>query len=199
MKHENNIREAAKLPLSFMGFIFYEGSKRSVEKNFVMPALPSSIKKVGVFVNESIKNISSAIEKYKLDLVQLHGDEPAAFCKEMNEKVKVIKAFGIDEKFDLEILKDYENCCEYFLFDTRTSQHGGSGKKFNWEILERYQLEKPFFLSGGIGPGDADEIKKIKQRVPQFFAVDVNSKFETEPGIKDISKLKQFMHDLQSE
>ena len=120
--------------------------------------------------------------------MQLHGDEPPAFCKKTQERAKVIKAFGVGEQFDFSVLKEYENCCSYFLFDTKTNEYGGSGKKFNPEILEKYKGETPFFLSGGIDSVNTGNLTP--------FAIDVNSRFEVEPGLKDINKLKILKDEL---
>ncbi|MBI3502944.1 MAG: phosphoribosylanthranilate isomerase [Bacteroidetes bacterium] len=190
MKYADNIREVTKLSPDFMGFIFYPKSKRFVADDFVMPEISSSIKKVGVFVNDTIENIFEKVKKYKLDYVQLHGDESEGFCKRAGEKTKVIKAFGIEEQFDFSVLNDYENCCEYFLFDTKTKQYGGSGKSFDRNILQNYKLSKSYFISGGIDSADTGELKP--------FAIDVNSKFEIKPGLKDINELKKLFDEVHS-
>lgn len=190
MKYPDNIREVAKLFPDFMGFIFYPKSKRFVGNDFVLPELPSSVKRAGVFVNESEKNILDLVRKYKLDYVQLHGDESPEFCKSLSGKTKIIKAFGVEKGFDFSLLKDYEDYCEYFLFDTKTKEYGGSGVSFDKAILRKYTLQVPFFLSGGI---DSDEVSTLRTPNSQLFAIDVNSKFETELGLKDINKLKQLI------
>lgn len=188
MKYADNIREVSKLSPDFMGFIFYPESKRFVGNDFQIPDISLSVKKAGVFVNDSIENISENIKKHKLDYVQLHGDESPEFCKRIGEKVKVIKAYGIDEQFDFSILSEYENCCEYFLFDNKANEYGGTGKSFDRNILRRYKLFKPYFLSGGIDSVSGGDLKP--------FAIDVNSKFEIEPGLKDITKLKLLKDEL---
>ena len=196
MKYTDNIREVAKLSPDFMGFIFYKDSKRFVGDDFVMPEISSAIKKVGVFVNDSIENIITNVRMYKLDYVQLHGNESPEFCKKVGEKARVIKAFGLpchserseESDFSFSFLNEYENYCEYFLFDTRTHVYGGTGKKFDWKILERYKGKTPFFLSGGIDSAETGNTNP--------FAIDVNSKFEIEPGLKDITKLKKLKDEL---
>ena len=188
MKYADNIREVAKLSPDFMGFIFYSKSKRYVGEDFIIPEIHSSVKKVGVFVNDSIENIVKKVRTYKLDYVQLHGNESPEFCKSVRHTTEIVKAFGIDEQFDFSLLNQYENTCEYFLFDTRTNEYGGSGKKFDWKILERYNGKTPYFLSGGIDSAETGNTKP--------FAIDVNSKFETEPGVKDIAKLKKLKNEL---
>lgn len=194
LKDPENIKEVAALKPDYMGFIFYPQSKRFVGNDFDMPEINPSIKKVGVFVNESKSTVLEKIGKHKLDYVQLHGNESAEFCAELSKSfTKIIKAFGIDENFDLLSLRGYENHCEYFLFDTKTPEFGGSGKSFDKSILNKYKLSKPYFLSGGIG---MEEIASIGHPVSKYFAIDVNSKFEIEPGIKDINKLKSLQHEL---
>lgn len=200
MRDADNIREVAKLSPDFMGFIFYPKSKRYVGEDFVMPEIPAGIKKVGVFVNESVENILAKASKYKLDLVQLHGDESPALTTKVWEtfvlgptRAKVIKAFGIDEQFDFLVLNEYETCCDFFLFDTKTKEYGGSGKKFDAGLLKKYNLDKPFFISGGL---DLAVTPHLLSHVPRPFALDINSKFETEPGLKDISKLKSLKNEL---
>ena len=194
MKYPDNIREVAELSPDFMGFIYYPQSKRFVGNNFVIPDIPSSIKKVGVFVNETRKRILNMIKQHKLDYVQLHGDETAEFCTSLYESAKIIKAFGIDNRFDFSLLNDYENYCEYFLFDTKTKEYGGSGKTFDKTLLKKNTSSKPFFISGGIG---MEEATGLMHQMPGYFAIDVNSKFETEPGFKDIHKLKILNDELQ--
>jgi len=172
-----------------MGFIFYGKSPRYVDDIAVndLNAIPSYINKTAVFVDESAKTISALIDKYNFDFVQLHGNETPAFCKALQEQAIVIKAFGINNDFDFTRLSKYKNKVDLFLFDTKTDIHGGSGKTFDWNILDKYDMEIPFFLSGGLSLDNLEEIKKITH--PQFYGVDLNSKFEVEPGVKDMEKL----------
>jgi phosphoribosylanthranilate isomerase len=198
MKYADNIREVAALRPDYMGFIFYEGSKRFVGNMLDEDLLNSlkDIKKVGVFVNESFENIVNLQAKYGFDFIQLHGDESPEFCLGLDAfGLPVIKAFNVDHDFDFSKLKGYkDHNCAYFLFDARTEQYGGSGKKFNWKLLEKYDNELPFFLSGGITPEDFEEINKLKGL--NVHAIDINSRFETAPGIKDVVKIKNFMESL---
>lgn len=187
LKDPENIKQVAELKPDYMGFIFYPESKRFAGEDFVMPFISSDIKKVGVFVNASATYIIDKVDKYKLDLIQLHGDEKPEFCEVLNHLIPVVKAFGVDESFDFKLLDSYKNCCSYFLFDTKTSEYGGSGKQFDWTLLKGYDNSTPFFLSGGIG---LEEIKKLKIGKLKNYGIDVNSRFEIEPGIKDIDKLK---------
>jgi len=175
----------------YVGFICYGLSPRYIAElpGDVLKALPANIRKTAVFVNESAEIINSLIDKYTFDVIQLHGDESAEFSNSFRNRVTVFKAFGLDDDFNFNRLAAYENKVDYFLFDTKTVAYGGSGKTFNWEMLNNYKLAVPFFLSGGISLDNLDEIKKISH--PQFYGVDLNSRFETAPGVKDISKLKQ--------
>jgi phosphoribosylanthranilate isomerase len=191
LKHPENIEAVTALQPDYAGFIFYGKSPRYMAGLPVdaLRAIPTSIQKTGVFVNESAENIEKLIDEYRFDAIQLHGDESPEFCAAFKGRVTVIKAFGLNEDFDFEQLKDYANNVDLFLFDTKTKEYGGSGKTFDWDILDQYKLEIPFFLSGGIGPENIAEVKNITH--PQFYGVDLNSRFEVEPGLKNIEKLQQ--------
>ena len=182
MKHTDNILEIGNLLPDYLGFIFYKKSARFFEGE--IPQMDKSIKKVGVFVNETDEIVTEIIKKHTLDCIQLHGNESAEFCQNLQKQnVEIIKVFSIDDDFDFNELNEYENVCDYFLFDTKGKLHGGNGYTFNWKLLEKYKSSKPLFLSGGIGLDEIEEIKKLKLPI---FAIDVNSKFETEPGLKNI-------------
>lgn len=193
-----------KLDIDYAGLIFYSLSSRYVlnklKSRDVMNE-PLSILKVGVFVNAPEEDIMTQIELYGLDLVQLHGDETPAFCNHISNHVKVIKAFRLSKKNEQNIdwmIRPYEEVCDHYLFDTGSHNgYGGSGEKFNWLILENNQINKPFFLSGGIGPGDVEKIKSVKH--PFLFAVDLNSGFETEPGVKDMDLVEKFKIKMDGE
>ncbi len=195
----NTVDVAALYP-DYLGFIFWENSKR----NYTGPleTIPHQIKKVGVFVNTSIAEIIEKIKNYGLVAVQLHGNESPAFCKELKEKIKkieIIKVFSILDEFDFSILAPYEKACDFYLFDTKGKLPGGNGFTFDWAILKEYPSDKPYFLSGGIG---LDELKELKSflEIPASkycHAIDVNSKFEIESGLKDIDKLKVLKKDLK--
>ncbi len=200
MKYPDNIQELNKLSIDYMGMIFYEKSPRYIDYQLwqnVRDIHSSNIKRVGVFVNSTIDFIVEMIDKYKLDLIQLHGNESPSFCSELNKFIPIIKAFSISEASDFEQTKAYEGLRGYFLFDTKTPQYGGSGKKFDWAILDAYDGDTPFFLSGGISAEDVEPIKAIKH--PRLYGVDLNSKFEIEPGLKDIQLLDQFIKQLRNE
>ncbi len=190
MKVPCNIKAIAGLEPDYMGFIFFDKSPRYVGG---LPAgelftLPASIIKTGVFVNEDVDTVKQLINQYQLAAVQLHGNESPEYCVELRKQVTVLKAFGVDETFDFDRLTDYANKVDYFLFDTKTAAHGGSGLVFDWRVLERYKLDVPFFLSGGLSADNLPEVKQIKH--PTFYGVDLNSRFEVEPGVKDEDKLR---------
>jgi len=198
MKIPENIRAVEALHPDFMGFIFYPKSPRYAEPLDVatLEALPKSIKKIGVFVNEDMENILTIATKYNLDGVQLHGNEMESMCKELHKSgFIVIKAFPITEAYNFKVTKKYEGTCDYFLFDTKTDAYGGSGVKFNWGMLDEYVGETPFLLSGGIAVDDAEAILKIEH--PMFAGIDLNSKFEIKPGLKNVGLLKEFLKQLR--
>lgn len=207
MKYPDNIGGIAMLQPDYLGFIFYEKSSRFFRGT--IPELPSGIKKVGVFVDATIENIIEKVEKYDLDLVQLHGKESPEFCKELhglltkvdrteNAEIpafaRIVKVFSIKDHFNFDELRPYESVCDYFLFDTKGKLPGGNGYTFNWKVLKDYPSTKPYFLSGGIGLEEADNIAEFlrKQESEYCYAIDVNSKFEIEPGLKDLKKLEVF-------
>ena len=193
MKFPENIPEVGSLLPDFMGFIFWEKSSRYFDSE--IPMLPKSIKKVGVFVDESIEIIQSKIDKYNLDCVQLHGNESVKFCQKLKVlPIEIIKEFSIKDNFDFEILKEFESVCDYFLFDTKGELPGGNGTTFDWNVLKKYPSSKPFFLSGGIG---IEEIKVLKEYKLPIYGIDVNSKFETEPGLKNTELLKSFQSQIE--
>lgn len=194
MKYPDNIKEISDLHPDYLGFIFWEKSKRNMEFDTI-PEIPASIKKVGVFVDASIYEITDKIDQYQLDLIQLHGNESVEFCEELNKSgTKIIKAFAIDNFFDFSVLKDFIPFVDFFLFDTKGKLPGGNGITFDWKILENYSYEKPFFLSGGIGKTEVDAIKDfLKTEIAKKCAsIDVNSRFETKPGFKSEIKLRKF-------
>lgn len=191
LKDPDNIKAIIDLAPDYMGFIHYAKSPRFVDDIHIdtLSSVPSSILKTGVFVNETEEEVERLIRHFNFDAIQLHGDESPAFANTFKSKVQVLKAFGLNEAFDFGVLDAYVNKVDYFLFDTKTDAHGGSGKTFNWDILNDYKLDVPFFLSGGLSLDNLNQVIKITH--PQFYGVDLNSKFETAPAIKDIEKLKQ--------
>ncbi len=209
MNQPGNMIQVAELRPDYMGFIFYNKSPRYFEEE--LPELPAEIKKTGVFVNASIKDILQKVSKYNLNAVQLHGDEPAGFCKDLKTELQqlgntpeMIKVFSVGENFNFQDIKAYEGIVDYFLFDTKTELRGGSGKDFDWQILKEYPSNTPFFLSGGIGPEHGSAIADLKDhffrtgKPALLYAVDVNSKFELKPGLKKLKELKDFKTQINS-
>ncbi len=211
MANAQNIAQALQLKPDYMGFIFYQKSARYVGDTFKMPSVPfKDTQKVGVFVNHSIDFIFSQVARYQLDAIQLHGDENVAFCeaikspilrgaRDIPNHVKTLKAFGIGSDFDFNTLTAYLPHCDYFLFDTHSKSYGGSGKTFNWDILKKYPFSTPIFLSGGVSVENLPEALKFIKENPQIpvAALDINSKFEDEPALKNIKLLNEFLNILQ--
>ncbi len=195
------LKELNDLEIDYAGLIFYEQSPRFALKKLSGQEVKESgisITKVGVFVNASEEEIMKQVENFGLDMVQLHGDETASFCNHISDHIKVAKAFRIAD-FDTNIdwlVKEYDEVCDYYLFDKGSAGlYGGTGQKFNWNLLEKSKIGKPFFLSGGIERNDVSALKKFTH--PFFYGVDVNSRFETSPGIKDIELIKEFVKELK--
>lgn len=192
LKHEDNITDVLTLNPDYIGLIFYPKSPRfigNLSDEFISTINP--VKKIGVFVDALFLEIKDAVERYQLEGVQLHGSESVDFCYSVkNLGVEVIKSFGIGNGFNWDALKPYEPSVDFFLFDTASNQYGGSGKAFNWNILKFYGLNKPYFLSGGIGPENISKVMLMDDK--RLYAVDVNSKFEITPGFKNIALLRKF-------
>ena len=198
-----NTPEVAQLRPDYLGFIFWEPSSRFFEGE--IPELPHKISKVGVFVDAKLDYIIKTATKYHLQGLQLHGHESPEFCseiaselKKLNNKVDIIKVFSIKEEFDFDLLKPYENVCDYFLFDTKGKLPGGNGYTFDWSVLKNYPSTKPYFLSGGIGLNNLEKINEF-MKTPESkycFAIDVNSSFEITPGLKNIEELQKFKEAL---
>ena len=192
MREADNIREVEALRPDWMGFIFWEKSKRCVKE---FPGyMPVCAKRVGVFVDEAIERVRQTAYDYALDLIQLHGHESPEYAAQLREW-KVIKAFNIASAEDLEQTRAYENVADFFLFDTKGKAIGGNGEKFDWDVLEAYTGATPFLLSGGIGPDDAEKIRNFHH--PKCLGIDLNSRFEIEPGLKDIHQLKEFIQIIR--
>lgn len=194
MRDGENIRLVENLSVDLMGFIFYSRSPRYV--NSLPEYLPRSTGRVGVFVNEELRVIEDTIIRYGLTHVQLHGCETPSACEVLRRRgMQVIKAFSVSVPEDLMVTGRYDGCCDFFLFDTSTSGYGGSGCSFDWGILQHYTGNVPFFIAGGIGENDAERV--LDFRHPQFAGVDLNSRFEVSPGIKDIEKLDRIITKLK--
>lgn len=199
MKYPENIVKLAKCQPDLTGLIFYERSKRYVGDVLTHEKLEecrSGHSFVGVFVNASEANVSTIAEEYGLKWVQLHGDESPEMCAQLRASgLNVIKAIGLKSKTDLDVCEHYRGAVDFFLFDTRTEQRGGSGRKFDWEIIMNYDLGVPFFLSGGIGPEDVNALRKFGHEM--LYGIDLNSRFEIEPGLKDIELIASFMNKIR--
>ena len=195
MRELENISALSELDPNYIGFIFWSESSRFVDKK--TPPLDKKIIKTGVFVDATFDYILTKIKDHQLDAVQLHGQESCSYCKVIKDYgLKVIKSFSIKNTFDFNTLEDYENSCDYYLFDTKGKLPGGNGFTFDWKILNEYPSQKPFFLSGGIGVDNLNEIKKLVKTKLPIHAIDVNSKFEISPAKKDIDKLNLFKKEL---
>ena len=197
LRAPENIEEISLTNVDYVGFNFYRKSKRFVDHTqaFRLSTF-SKIPKVGVFVNARIQYLLDMVKIYGLDYVQLHGDETPEYVNEVQKEVRVIKVFSIATDKDFERINDYKNC-EYFLFDTKSKQRGGSGVQFDWALLLNYKGDTPFFLAGGISLHDLNKIQNIKH--PNLHGLDLNSKFEIEPGLKDVTLIKEFIRLLSNE
>ena len=201
MKYPENIREVATYKPDYMGFIFYKKSKRFIGEDFdtsVLKDIDHSIKRVGVFVNHSNNYIEEKVKRFGFDLLQLHGDESVKQCQELKAKgYKIVKVFQVDGDFEFAVTESYKKYVDYFLFDTKSEGYGGTGKEFDWNIFDRYDNEVPLFLSGGVGIESLEVIEKLTHL--NIHALDINSKFELEPGRKDIKKVKLFIDSIRNE
>jgi phosphoribosylanthranilate isomerase len=193
-----------EMGVDLAGFIFYPKSPRYAGNRIAPEQLKrvrGRIIKVGVFVNSSFEELMRIVETYRLDMVQLHGDETPRYCEQVSNYISVIKAFRLSENDPVDwMVKPYDESCEMFMFDTFGAGYGGTGKKFDWNLLKSMQPGNPFFLSGGIEPGDEEQLKSIAQsdNGRKLFAVDINSRFEISPGVKDLEKVKAFVKNLKS-
>ncbi|MFV0506578.1 MAG: phosphoribosylanthranilate isomerase [Bacteroidales bacterium] len=188
-----NIEEVDQLGVDLLGFIYYDKSPRNVPQSVVLPC--SKAKKVGVFVNEESGKILDVAKRNDLSYVQLHGNEQLDQIIDLKYSgLNVIKAISIASKLDLEQARVFDGVADIILLDTKGSKEGGNGVKFDWRIIDYYNLDCPFMLSGGIGVSDAELVRGIKH--PKFLGVDINSRFEIEPAIKDVIKIKKFINKI---
>ena len=194
MREADNIRDVEALGIDMMGFIFWPKSSRYVSQR--PDYLPKRVKRVGVFVDEDPEQVKQLANDYGLDYIQLHGQESPAYIFQLRG-LHVIKAFNISTAEDLIQTQPYEGLVDYFLFDAKGKSVGGNGEKFNWDVLEAYQGSTPFLLSGGIDPDDAVRVNAFYH--PKCIGIDLNSRFELSPGLKDVAKLKEFMSNLNTE
>ncbi len=199
MREPENLRQLLELQPDYVGFIFHEASPRFVGETLdpeVLKEIPRSVKKVGVFVNASIDQIGKTVRRYGLDYAQLHGEESPDFCRNLQFKgVNIIKAFPIDDAFNFTKLNNFKPHCDFFLFDAKGVQRGGNGEVFDWTLLNRYDNEKPFFLAGGISLDNVEELTALAGL--RLHAIDINSKFETAPGLKDIEKIRLLVEKVK--
>jgi phosphoribosylanthranilate isomerase len=197
MREPSNILEVAGLQPDYMGFIFYKKSPRCVPIDFKVPStFPKTVKRVGVFVDENLEQIINRVHQHDLDFVQLHGNEPVAFCEKLKDRnIGVIKVFSVENEFDFKVTKNYSNAADYFLFDTRGKYRGGNGQVFDWNLLQRYDQKIPFFLSGGLSVDNIANLHTLKNM--SFHAIDVNSTLETTPGVKDVAKVAELIRNLK--
>ena len=195
MRDLENIERVLELQPDYLGFIYYQKSPRFIGQHFQMPEIPSSIKKVGVFVDGTIDLIRNCVKQHSLDFVQFHGNESVETCVSLKqENIGVIKAFSVYERFDFKVTEPYQPVADYFLFDTKGKFYGGNAKTFNWDILKNYNQKIPFFLSGGITFEDLRDTIKLKDM--NLHAIDVNSGVELIPGMKDIEKIKRMQTNI---
>ena len=209
MREPDNIKALASLPVDMIGFIFYRKSPRFIGEKLgrwlaQQGPLLEGKKRVGVFVNAEVEEVLNAVHDYELHYVQLHGEESPEYCQLLRtiseatsmRKFQIIKAFRIGEAFDFGSLSAFTPYCAYFLFDTKGKEYGGTGTQFDWKLLGKYHGVTPFILSGGIGPETIDAV--LAFRHPQMYGVDINSRFELEPGLKDLEKVAQFVTTLRT-
>ena len=216
MRDAQNIREVSQLGVDMIGMVFYPKSPRYVEmQSSHAGIIPDYVKediniksakspaRVGVFVDDMVQNIVTRVVNYHLDYVQLHGNEPREMCENLRSTldpdirpgIKIIKAISVSDASDIQKYKEYVGAVDLFLFDTKCKTVGGSGQQFDWQVLEQYDGEVPFLLSGGIGPDDASRLHAFHH--PKCIGIDLNSRFEIEPGVKDVEKLKGFLNEIQ--
>ena len=198
MRYAENIQSIIKNDIDYIGFIFYEKSPRCFQG--MIPWIPPKIKKVGVFVEHNLLEISQIVEKYNLDALQLHGDESPELCKSLKKQFpnkEIIKAFSVSSEFDFLSLGSYVHLVDYFLFDTKGEHRGGNGTTFDWNILKKYPYSTPFFLSGGIGIEQIEPIQHLERQKLPLIGVDINSRFEISAGLKNDELIRQFTEKIK--
>ena len=198
---EEQLNALPEVGATFAGFIFYPKSPRYVLRHMTTSQIKkeNNINKVGVFVNASMDEVLQMVDECRLHMVQLHGDETPRFCEKIADYISVVKAFRVSETENLGWrIKEYMDVCDMFMFDTEGAGYGGTGKKFNWDTLDNIEVGKPYFLSGGIEPGDVDKLKSfsLQPAAKGLFAIDINSKFEVVPGVKNMELIKSFTEQL---
>jgi phosphoribosylanthranilate isomerase len=196
------VETLADIGATFAGFIFYPRSPRYAFRHLTSAQIKkiNTINKVGVFVNASVEEVLLMVDECRLHMVQLHGDESAKYCERIANYVSVVKAFRVSDNDSIEwMIRPYMDVCDMFMFDTMGAGYGGTGKKFDWNMLKGSNVGMPFFLSGGIQPEDTQALKEFAQEPVSkaLFAIDINSKFETSPGVKDMKKVETFIKELK--
>ncbi len=202
MTQIDQVDKLADAGVTFAGFIFYPKSPRYVFKHMTTTQIrkENNVNKVGVFVNSSIEEVLHMVDECRLHMVQLHGDESPKYCEKIADYVSVVKAFRLSENDSVEwMIRPFMDVCDMFMFDTMGAGYGGTGKKFDWNLLKGQTIGKPFFLSGGIEPGDEEKLKEFTGEpvAKALFAIDINSKFEVAPGFKDMEKVKAFAESMK--
>ena len=203
MTQSEQLDQLSEAGANFAGFIFYPKSPRFVLRQMTTSQIrkENRLNKVGVFVNAGMEDVLQMVDECRLHIVQLHGDETPKYCERVADYVSVVKAFRLSENDNIEwMIRPYMEACDMFMFDTMGAGYGGTGKKFDWNKLKDVEVGKPFFLSGGIEPGDEEKLKTFAEEPAgkSLFAVDINSRFELSPGLKDMEKVKRFVEGLNS-
>lgn len=204
MRDPDNMSRLAVLKPDFMGVIFYPGSPRYVDRTVLEESVTRSAGTIltGVFVDAALNEVRERCGQFGLKAIQLHGSESPAYCEQIrlrHHDLRIIKAIGIDAVTDWQALAEYRDTVDYFLFDTKSPRHGGTGRKYDWNLLERYPLAIPYFLSGGIGPEDVDDVLKLASTEPRLFGIDLNSRFELAPGLKNIALLEETFTKIKTQ
>ncbi len=204
MTQIEQVDKLADLGVTFAGFIFYPKSPRYVFKHMTTTQIrkENNINKVGVFVNAAVEEVLHMVDECRLHMVQLHGDESPKYCEKIADYVSVVKAFRLSDNDSVQwMIRPFMDVCDMFMFDTMGAGYGGTGKKFDWNMLQGQTIGKPFFLSGGIEPGDEEKLKSFTAEpvAKALFAIDINSKFELAPGIKDMDKVRVFADNLKDQ
>ncbi|MDB4297601.1 phosphoribosylanthranilate isomerase [Flavobacteriaceae bacterium] len=200
MRNPENIAEVAALKPDYLGFIFYPKSPRNFNEETSLEFIDETIIKTGVFVNAPVEIVVEKVKKYGFGAVQLHGSESVEYCQQLNAydlDIELFKVFSIKNEFNFSVLTPFENLVDYFLFDTKGKDKGGNGYTFDWGVLKKYPSKKPFILSGGIGVDEVDQVKEILATDLPIHALDINSKFEIEPALKDVVLLEQFFKEIK--
>ena len=199
MREPDNVKQVAQLGVDMMGFIFYPKSPRYASQVVARSDADRNVCRVGVFVNDSVSTMLDKIHSFSLNAVQMHGNESRELCEQLRAakgNMKIIKAISVSTAGDIQKYKEYVGAVDYFLFDTKCKTVGGSGQQFDWQVLDEYDGDVPFILSGGIGPEDVERIRNFHH--PKCIGIDLNSKFELKPGLKDVEKLNTFLENIEN-